>query len=194
MKALYYQFTIPVLLLLIVSGTSCIPHSTPEKLPVIELSPHIADNRFIFEDVFQSVEIIPLETHPECLLGGITKLQEADENYFILDGRNNILAKFNDDGKFITKIGREGNGPGEYLKIEDFILDKKNENIILYDIKGRKIIIYDFSGIFIREFAVDFFIQSIALAERWVLLGIFRECYQLKKYYWQSRRTKIYKI
>jgi len=150
---------------------SCEKDAKINTSPIIEISPHFSDNSFAFEDVFQSVDIIPLETSSECMIGGITRLIEANGNYFILDGMNNIVARFDSEGKFVTKIGVMGNGPGEYLKIVDFIVDKKNQLIKLYDIRSRKIIVYDFNGSFIKEFRIDAFLNSMVNVENNCYLG-----------------------
>jgi len=174
MKSNKYIFFIQVILFFTLISISCKTDTDSKSSPVIEISPHFSDNSFIFEDVFQSVDIIPLETNSECLIGGITKLVEANDSYYILDGVNNIVAKFDREGKFITKIGALGNGPGEYLKIEDIIVDKDSQTIKLYDIRGRKIIIYDFDGSYIREFRLHLFLKSIANAENgyfWGFIG-----------------------
>lgn len=155
-------------------SSSCKSDTDLKSLPVIEISPQFSDNSFVFEDVFQSVDIIPLETNSECLIGGITKLVEAYDSYFIMDRVNNIVAKFDNKGKFITRLGGVGNGPGEYLKIEDLLVDRDNRNIKLYDVRGRKIIIYGLDGTYIKEFRLDAFLKSIALAENgyyWGFIG-----------------------
>ena len=149
----------------LIYSNSCKTNSDLKTIPIIEISPHFSGNSFVFEDVFKSVDIIPLETGPECLIGGITGLAEANDNYYILDGVNNIVAIFNSEGKFITKIGTIGNGPGEYLKVEDMIIDNENQSVILYDIRGRKIIVYDLNGTYRKEFRVNAFLKSIGTAE-----------------------------
>ncbi len=166
MKHEKFGFFLKILIIhSLISINSCKTNSDIKTIPIIEISPHFSDNSFVFEDVFESVEVIPLETGPECLIGGITGLVEANYNYYILDGVNNIVAKFNSEGRFITRIGTNGNGPGEYLKVEDIIIDNKNQSVILYDIRGRKIIVYDLNGKYIREFRVNAFLKSIEPAE-----------------------------
>ena len=68
-------------------------------------------------------------------------------------------------GKFLNTIGLPGYGPGEFLKVKDFVIDKVNQLVSVYDVRGRKIIIYDFQGKFIREFKIEFFLHSIAIDE-----------------------------
>jgi hypothetical protein len=48
------------------------------------------------------------------------------------------------NGKFIRKIGRSGAGPGEYLKIYDFCIDKERKEIYVLDSDKVKIHKYNF--------------------------------------------------
>lgn len=171
MKKKEIHFYISIITFFAFTLMSCEKDVNINNSSIIEISPHFSDNSFVFEDVFESIDIIPLETSSECLIGGISQLVEANDNYFILDEKNNIVARFNSEGKFVTKIGVMGNGPGEYLEIEDFIVDKKNQFIKLYDIRSRKIIIYDFNGSFIKEFKIDAFLNSVVDAENGYYLG-----------------------
>ena len=66
-------------------------------------------------DIFKKIDLIPLETKKESLLGHIDQLIYVKDNcYIIRDGDRNVLT-FDKDGKFIANsVGVRGNGPGEY--------------------------------------------------------------------------------
>jgi hypothetical protein len=51
---------------------------------------------------------------------------------------------FDKNGKFIRKIGRLGAGPGEYLSIYDFCIDKERKEVYILDSGKGKIHKYDF--------------------------------------------------
>lgn len=74
------------------------------------------------------VDIIPLETTVESLLGTINKIVEFDEDYYVLSN-DHWICRFDSEGRFISKLNRLGNGPGEYSYIGDFDV---------YDVNGRK--------------------------------------------------------
>ena len=74
------------------------------------------------------VDIIPLETTVESLLGTINKIVEFDEDYYVLSN-DRWICRFDSEGRFISKLNRLGNGPGEYRYIVDFDV---------YDVNGRK--------------------------------------------------------
>ncbi len=74
------------------------------------------------------VDIIPLETTAESLLGAINKIVEFDEDYYVLSN-DHWICRFDSEGRFISKLNRLGSGPGEYSYIGDFDV---------YDVNGRK--------------------------------------------------------
>lgn len=92
---------------------------------------------------------IPLETKENCLIGEIRKVLIYDEFIFVFDRFTNSLYVFDKEGKFIRKIGKTGQGPGEYGRISDFDIDQINNEIILYDINSRKFLFYDFNGVYL---------------------------------------------
>lgn len=85
---------------------------------------------------------IPLETNPDCLVGGIHKIIPASDYVFILSG--DILYQFDKKGKYIRKIGSKGRGPEEYGTIADAAIDDALGQIFICDLQ--KINIYDLSG------------------------------------------------
>lgn len=66
-----------------------------------------------------SIELIPLETDSEHLVGGVTDLTIARDSYIVMDLINNNIFRYSADGKFLGRIGQKGNGPEEYIRIND---------------------------------------------------------------------------
>jgi len=56
---------------------------------------------------------------------------------------------FSKDGKFLRTIGSRGQGPGEYISINNISIDEKNK--YLYIISPSKIICYNLNGKFLHE-------------------------------------------
>ena len=67
------------------------------------------------------IEAVPLETNDSLLLGTLLELlPPVSEGFYVVDrGGSDKLLSFNFQGEFIRSIGRRGNGPGEYTKLED---------------------------------------------------------------------------
>lgn len=100
---------------------------TEQKILHVELSP----KDLAASTLFKKIEVIPLETNEQCLLKTIGRVIEADNKYYILDDDREmgILFCFDKQGKFLSKIDKTGNGPGEYNMIYEVIANPE-ENLI----------------------------------------------------------------
>jgi hypothetical protein len=74
------------------------------------------------EDIIESYHYIQLETTSASLLGEIKGLKIVDDQMFIR--HQDAITVFNMDGKFLFTIDAIGRGPGEYVAISDWSIDK----------------------------------------------------------------------
>ncbi len=66
--------------------------------------------------IADDIEFIPLETTDECLFGSeLVQIIILGDNLFVAD--YDQLVRFDTKGKIRNKIGRRGQGPGEYNKV-----------------------------------------------------------------------------
>lgn len=72
----------------------------------------------LFENV-ASIDIIPLKTDEEHLLGSNVDLTLAGDDFIVSDCTNGNIFRYSADGRFLNNIGRKGNGPGEYAHINN---------------------------------------------------------------------------
>jgi hypothetical protein len=61
---------------------------------------------------------------------------------------------FDNDGKFVRRIGSAGQGPEEYIYCKDITIDNKNKHLYVADYN--KIICYDYEGNFIGKIPVNY--------------------------------------
>jgi hypothetical protein len=81
-----------------------------------------------------SYTFIPLETGGDHLIGGIKMAKISDDRIFILDENySKSIQVYTLQGKFISHIGKSGNGPGEYVTPRSFWIDKKSQTILVND-------------------------------------------------------------
>ena len=104
-------------------------NSTIETIPVF--SNYTAE--LPFSAFVDTIELIPLETTEDNLIGEITRVIFNDGKYYIRSTngmQNPKLFVFNENGKYIQKISKQGVGPGEYLDFEDFTI-ANDDHIVL---------------------------------------------------------------
>lgn len=100
--------------------------------------------------------LIPLETNDECLISDIDVIKKRDNKYYIQSGRK-YLHVFDENGKFLRKIGTIGEGPGEYSILSDFDVDKDH----IYLLTLHKLYVYDLSGEFQKEIHLESNVRTI---------------------------------
>ncbi|MFV0418876.1 MAG: 6-bladed beta-propeller [Dysgonomonas sp.] len=104
-----------------------------------------------FFDYFTDIEIIPLETTDECVMGySPTKFILHNNRYYCLDEKQKAIFIFDENGKFIKKIKKEGQGPGEYTSLDDFTINRFTGNLELMSAFST-INIYDSLGVEFKE-------------------------------------------
>ncbi|OJV44400.1 MAG: hypothetical protein BGO29_13845 [Bacteroidales bacterium 36-12] len=97
---------------------------------------------------------LKLETTNKCLIRQIMKI-DFDENKMFISDRNNKVFVFDNNGTFLHDVGGIGSGPDEQLSITDFVLDKKNKQIQIFDMLKSTIYMYTYLGELISRKKVD---------------------------------------
>jgi len=108
---------------------------------------------FEIEKYFNTIKYIPLETNEKCFIGELNKVVKTKNYIFVSDDLSMNLFQFDINGKFIRKIGKQGEGPEEYTYLIDFVVDEINEEIYL-NVYG-KIYHYSMDGNFIKSTPLD---------------------------------------
>jgi len=146
---------------------------TEEKMPLSDFA----------DDIFY----IPLD--PSIVIGNINKLVVTDSCFFISTIKSELLV-FDRSGKFKNKIGKIGNGPGEYRYSNNFAIDRKSRLIYLLDQK--RVIVYSFNGDYVRDFSISKYggdIQDISILDGKIYLFEFISFGQAK-YDWLVLNTQ----
>lgn len=77
-----------------------------------------------YTDVFDKIEVIPLETTDNSLIVHPKEIIEFENRFYIYDIHTQKVFLFSDTGEFICTIGGKGQGPGEYAWIASIALNK----------------------------------------------------------------------
>ena len=117
------------------------------------------------------IKFIPLETTLECLIGNADKILIKNDKIYVADfDMTSILFVFDLTGKFLAKIAKKGQGPGEYLMFNDFDV-QANGDIYMLDGSSNKVRVYDKSGEYLREIKMDFRAMNFCLYENKIYLS-----------------------
>ena len=118
---------------------------------------------------------------------------DKDDSIYILDRRENTIFKFDVHGKFISSIGKKGNGPGEMQFAGNIAI--KDDHLFLFDITPM-IKKYDLPGQFLSSTPKEYkFIQDIKAFPEKFFLGTEYNGDELKvslgRYDWSGKITNI---
>ena len=104
-----------------------------------------------FDQVFQKEKEISLQTKGLNIHRFYQLYMDSDNNLLFLDPSGCQILFFDQDGKFLKKIGRRGQGPGEFIVPLAVGLDS-NGNIYVADSQARRVNKFDREGYFISSF------------------------------------------
>lgn len=139
---------LPIICLLLFSCTS----NKPEiDFSIINLSDNVTEvTNLPLSDAVEKVDIVPLETTDESLINDLTLIEVTDNFIFIYQRKNSEILRFARNGKFLNKIGRKGQGPGEYTYISSLQIDE-NKGEVYAITTANGVLVYDFEGNFKRQ-------------------------------------------
>lgn len=131
---------------------SCTKISDNDNYKKIDVK--ISNNISVY-DLFSNIDLIPLETSADVLLEyPILKYVITDNYIYVLNQKQLTIFIFDKKGNYINKINRKGNGPGEYLSIIDFNINRFSNNVEI--LTRYKVLTYDYIGKkFIKEYKLN---------------------------------------
>lgn len=108
---------------------SCQTNKNEEKV-VIDLLVSPETELTKISEIATEVKYIPLQTSQDCLIPYIMDVKTNDGKVFVRTNLSEIFC-YNDDGKFLFKLSKNGRGPEEYAYIYDFDVTKNNLLVVL---------------------------------------------------------------
>jgi hypothetical protein len=148
-----------LLTLVLISASSCQNESSEALIQDFQRVVDATASETNFSSLFESYNIIRLETTDDCMLGGIEKIIKNNSLLYIKTA-NDELVLFDSKGNYIKKIGTKGRGPGEYIRIQDFAVNKDGSVVAICNL--RDIHFYRVSdGSYIRKQSFDYFLNSL---------------------------------
>jgi hypothetical protein len=96
-----------------------------------------------------------LETTDESVLSDELQVCYTGKYIFVSDMKTATFFRFNAEGKYLNKIGRKGQGPGEYTNALFFRADTNAEIIYIIDSYSKRLLSYTFDSRFIESIPVQ---------------------------------------
>lgn len=98
------------------------------------------------KEFVKHTELIKLETNESSLIRDISKVEFYKKYIYVFDLSQNIIVIFNQDGKYKNTINNVGQGPKEYLNINDFGINIFSDQLYILDAIKQLLFYYDLQG------------------------------------------------
>lgn len=129
---------------------------------IIKFSDDINASNITLSMLAERIDYTCLESTEESYIGRISILKSNDRYILIYDNLLNRILLFTIEGKFISQIGSEGKGPGEYSFVSSLDISNENDIIIVHDMVG-KLIFYSTNNNLERELKTDLKIKDFSI-------------------------------
>ena len=149
---IFLSFMIFIILISCESNNNAI--KTKNDKILIELGKTQKEISFVFTSLPQERKIRKwkkIKMEYKYKIGGIedttlyfpTRIKtDSLNNIYVLDSKDCCVKKFNKDGRYLSKIGKKGNGPGEFITPSKFDV-RPNGKVAILDPNLNKCVIFD---------------------------------------------------
>ena len=146
---------------LVLSVASCSHDKVPANVTWDCTESNLKDT-FDIQSLFRDRYILALEETEKSRIGIVAKVAIDDSLLFILDNRLAMRTFVFDinTGRFINSIGRTGNGPGEYVDVNDLSLNPVDSTVSLLCGRNR-ICVYGYDGTYRYQKKLGFFADKM---------------------------------
>lgn len=117
-------------------------------IPVFDYKTDYPAKEFIYEDNFK-ISYIPIETD-SILLDRSRVIYMSDDMNILLSGEKFVFV--DGSGKIKKSFSRQGNGQGEYVRVQGVFYDPLRKEFFIYT--GKSILVLDEDGLFKNKFAI----------------------------------------
>lgn len=158
-----------------------------DEVDVIDLSNSFSNyEKKHLSEIADSIYYISLETDSNSLLDKIKNplenVQFTSNRIFISDGKQ--LIAYDLRGKLRGKIGRRGQGPNEFVYINDFTVLEEKKLIIIKSDAQQKLLFFTFDNEFIHSVSINWYPSNISnLHSKYIILSNLKGQRKILDYY-----------
>ena len=164
-----------IICLLLFGLTSCSPKQSDTFINDVMLKDYPVnpkDAELIYaSSIFDSIAYVCLPFTDSTVIGSIEKLEIFDSHYYFWDRIGKKIWCYDFNGDYVFQLDKRGQGPGEYIQINDFNIDRERQQIQILDRGSRKILCYDMAdGRYIKDVKIDVAAWHFAVLQNGFLL------------------------
>jgi hypothetical protein len=115
---------------------------TEYKGEVIKINPLEAEEFVNLSEIADSIKLIKLQTEGDDIIGRALNIIIKKKYIYVQDVTQKAVFVFDKEGKYVSKLSKLGQGPGEYLFLGPVSVDDNEEYIEVVDFSRNKILKY----------------------------------------------------
>lgn len=168
-----------LLIITFLLSSACTKHNSKLKLKLntIHFEECIKKEQGMkISEIAESIEYLELKTPHDIVISRILNIVLGD-GFWLIHTRQGIY-KFTRTGEFVKQIGRQGQGPDEYLYILGIDINPTRKEIIHAD--TQHILYYDYNGNFLRKVKINDYFFNIVFSDS--VLWTCNLCMHIDKY------------
>jgi hypothetical protein len=108
-----------------------------------------------FNSEFQIIEKIKLSQKKELIFRVSDFKVDNDRNFWIVDNKSCKIKKYNQKGELLLSFGRNGQGPGEFVRIGGLEFDRDKRVVYVLDSHLGRFNIFDEKGTYLNSFSIS---------------------------------------
>lgn len=108
----------------------------------------------LLSEIAISIDFIQLETKVSSYFNSPSQIKFINENIYFFDKGSSKFFMFDLNGKFLNQFGKKGKGPKEFVAVQNFALDNRNNELIIFT-REQKILKYNLDGNFINYLPIE---------------------------------------
>ncbi len=136
--------------------------SSENEIIEIKIGSNSNDGEYKHLDLLKEKKFVELETNERSFVTSVNKVEFFENKFYVHDKKNESLLVFASDGQYLSKIGKLGSGPGEYIDLQDFCIDINSKEIIVLSTGKKQVIRYSLLGEYIGTTNLPFQSWSIS--------------------------------
>lgn len=141
--------------------SALISNDRESKRITIDIDNYV-DWGFRISEISSQSRFVVLDTSDSVLIGDVDEMYALGDDWILSDADiSKSIYRFSNNGKFLSKIGKLGEGPGEFLNPTNISVNQKS--IFVHSEFQLSVFSYDLMGDFIRDYKVPFLFSDFHL-------------------------------
>lgn len=139
---------------------------TDSEVPSIPVSDVDEFSVLNYSDVYDSIKMVKLESHPDAIIGRVSKVELLKNGKFLIfDNAQAGIFVFDSEGHFLNTVGCKGNGDKEYITPEVVVYDNFNDEVVVWDHNKKNLMFYRVDGSYLRKTELPWYIGTFYILD-----------------------------